>query len=209
MKEFDEPMCTSGDRLRDMFSNRGPRERRRTASRRRRSIAFVVSILLIFGPSTWFLFPSQIEPGESDVVLVFAGASDGRHELGAQLIEDGVSKYYVVSNPSGSRDVVGYAHCNGSSRPRSATETWCMKPDPVTTTGEALAIDKLAKQEGWTSVTAVTNRPHNHRVRTNLERCTDLNYKVISIDDIIVTQAPIHIAREILGYLKFWVTNPC
>lgn len=68
---------------------------------------------------------------------------------------------------------------------------------PVTTSGEAMAIDKLAKQEGWTSVTAVTERPHNRRVRTNLERCTDLYYSVVSIDDFNITSAPARIAREI------------
>ena len=192
-----------------MHLNQGPLRRRRCAAKRRRVIAFIAPVLLILGVPAWFLFPPQGEPGETDAVLVIAGASDGRHELGAQLIEDGVSGYFVVSNTSGARDKVGHAHCSGSSRPTSATETWCMKSDPVTTTGEALAIDKLAKQEGWTSVTAVTNRPHNRRVRTNLEWCTDLDYTVVSIDDINVTRAPIHIAREIGGYIKFWVTNPC
>jgi|SRR5699024_8863484 len=192
-----------------MLSNRGPRERRRAVSRRRLLSAFIVPTLLTLAVPAGFLFPPHAELGKSDAIMVIAGASDGRHELGARLIEDGVSKRFVVSNPSGASDKVGYAHCNGSSRPTSATEAWCMKPDPVTTTGEALAIDKLAKQEGWTSITAVTNRPHNRRVRTNLERCTDLDYTVVSIEDINVTRAPIHIAREIAGYAKFWVTNPC
>lgn len=80
---------------------------------------------------------------------------------------------------------------------------------PVTTSGEAMAIDKLAKQEGWTSATAVTDRPHNRRVRTNLERCTDLYYSVVSIDDFNITSAPARIAGEIGGYIKFWASNPC
>ena len=138
-----------GDRIRPMLSNRGPRERRRAARRLRRIVAFVVPILLMLGAPAWFLFPPQVEPTKSDAVLVIAGVSDGRHELGAQLIEDGVAENFVVSNSSGPKDEVGYAHCHGNSRPESATETWCMKSDPVTTTGEALAIDQLAKEEGW------------------------------------------------------------
>ena len=173
MEDADAPKRVAGDRIRTMISNRGPRERLRAANRRRHAIAFVLPILLILGIPAWFLFPPQDEPQQADAVLVIAGASDGRHELGAKLIEDGVSENFVVSNSSGPEDKVGYAHCNDDSKPASAAETWCMKSDPVTTTGEALAIDKLAKQEGWTSVVAVTNRPHNHRVRTNLERCTD------------------------------------
>ena len=192
-----------------MIFNRGPRERRRAARRRRGTIAFVAPLLLILGIPGWFLFPPQEVPSKSDAVLVMAGASDGRHELGAQLIEDGISENFVVSNPDGAGEKVGYAHCDGSSRPKNATETWCMKPDPETTTGEAWTIEELAKQEGWTSVTAVTNRPHNHRVRTNLKRCTDLEFAVVSVDDLDVTRAPIHIAREVAGFVKFWVNNPC
>lgn len=209
MKELIAPNGGPGDRIKRMLSNRGPRDRRRAARRLRRTAAFVAPVLLLLGIPAWFLFPPQDGPGESDAVLVIAGASDGRHELGAQLIKDGVSENFVVSNSSGAEDKVGYAHCNGDSRPASAAETWCMKSDPVTTTGEALAIDKLASQEGWTSVTAVTDRPHNHRVRTNLERCTDLEYSVVSIDDFNVTRAPARIAREIGGFIKFWVSNPC
>jgi hypothetical protein len=78
-----------------------------------------------------------------------------------------------------------------------------MKSDSVTTAGEALAIDKQAKQEDRTSIAAVMNRPHNSRVRTNLERCTHLDYIVVAIEDMNVNRAPIHIAREIGGYVKF------
>ena len=197
------------DRLQFMPSDQSPSKRCRAVRLRRHTAAFLIPILFILGIPAWFLFPPQEDPSKSDAVLVIAGAYDGRHQLGAQLIEEGISEFFVVSNSSGPEDKVGYAHCHGNSRPESATETWCMKSDPVTTTGEALAIDKLAKLEGWTSVTAVTNRPHNRRVRTNLERCTDLEYSVVSIDEVDVTRAPIRIAREIAGYIKFWLTNPC
>lgn len=209
MNDADAPKYNRGDRIKTMLSNRGPRERNRAAIWRRRTLAFILPILLILGVPAWFLFPPQDDPREVHAVLVIAGASDGRHELGAQLIEDGVAENFVVSNSAGARDKVGYSHCNGDARPESAAETWCMKPDPVTTTGEAMAIEKLAEQEGWTSVVAVTDRPHNHRVRTNLERCTDLEYTVISIDGFNITRLPARMVREIGGYIKFLVTNPC
>lgn len=192
-----------------MKFNRGPRERCSGVRRRRQVFAFAAPIVVILGLPAWFLFPPQYGPCKSDVMLVFAGASDGRHELGAQLIEEGISENFVVSNTSGPRDKVGFAHCAGELRPESATNTWCMKSDPATTTGEALAIEKLAKQQGWNSVTAVTDRPHNHCVRTNLNRCSDLESTVVSIDEFNVVRAPARIAREIGGYIKFWVTNPC
>lgn len=82
----------NGNRMKTIHSNRGPRERRNAARRRRQNFAFVAPILVILSLPAWFLFPPQDIPSESDAVLVIAGASDGRHQLGAQLIEDGLSK---------------------------------------------------------------------------------------------------------------------
>ncbi|GJN42017.1 hypothetical protein CAT723_04960 [Corynebacterium ammoniagenes] len=175
----------------------------------RRLIAFVTPIAVLLGVPAWFLFPPQDDPVSSDVIFVLAGAYDGRHELGAQMVAQGVSQHFVVSNSSGSKDKVGSEHCRGDSRPQSAEDVWCLQADPLTTTGEAVALDELAKKEGWASVTAVTNRPHTRRVRTNLEQCTDLNVEVVPIDEIDILRAPTQVAREIGGYIKFLITNPC
>ena len=183
--------------------------RRLTKNRVKNVGAFLVPIFLILGIPSWFLFPPRATPTDSDAVLVMAGASDGRHELGAMLVTDGFSENFVVSNSSGTRDKVGSAHCRGDARPESAKETWCLKADPVTTTGEALAIGRLAEAKGWTSVTAVTNRPHTRRVRTNLEQCTDLEVQVVSVEEIDTTRAPVYVVREVAGYIKFWLNDPC
>ena len=58
-------------------------------------------------------------------------------------------------------------------------------------------------------LTAVTNRPHTRRVRTIFDQCTELDVAVVPIDDVVVWRAPIHVAREVAGYAKFWFTNPC
>lgn len=182
---------------------------RRTTRWGRHLIAFVTPIAVLLGVPAWFLFPPQDNPVRSDAIFVLAGAYDGRHELGAQMVERGVSQNFVVSNPSGVKDKVGSEHCRGDARPKSAEGIWCLHADPVTTTGEAMTIGELAKKEGWTSVTAVTDRPHTRRVRTNLEQCTDLNVEVVPIDEIDVLRAPSRVAREVGGYIKYLVTNPC
>ena len=180
-----------------------------TKIRAKNIVAFLLPIFLILGIPSWFLLPPRATPTDSDAVLVMAGASDGRHELGATLVTDGFSENFVVSNSSGIRDKVGFAHCRGGARPENAKETWCLKADPVTTTGEALAIGRLAEAKGWTSVTAVTNRPHTRRVRTNLEQCTDLEVQVVSIEEIDTTRARVYVVREVAGYIKFWLNDPC
>lgn len=176
----------------------------------RRLTAIGVALLLVMvGVPSWFLFPPQETPVPSDAVVVIAGASDGRHQLGAQLVEEGIAENFVVSNPRGTGDKVGSAHCRGADRPDALVEVWCLRPDPVTTAGEAMTMEELANKEEWSSLTVVTNRPHTRRVRTMFEECTDLDVVVVSSDWVRTSRIPYHVAREIGGYVKFWLTNPC
>lgn len=199
----------SVDRLIAMHFKRGPGGRNEREKYWKITIAFLVPNLLLLGIPAWFIFPPPEKPVSSDAIIVMAGAFDGRHEFGAQMIDDGYSSYFVVSTPLGDQDKIGTAHCRGESKPINAVKVWCMRPIPETTAGEALTVGQLAKVEGWTSITAVTNRPHARRVRTTLEQCTDLHIRVVPTDKLDFTRIPVQIAREIAGYIKFWTKNPC
>lgn len=192
-----------------MRLRRGPVARRKTAQSMRNAVVFVLPVVLLLGVPAWFLFPPKDVPASSDAIVVVAGASDGRHQLGAELVDRGIARNFVVSNPSGDKDIVGFEHCSGDKQPETADETWCMKPTPGTTMGEAKTVGVLAEREGWTSATVVTNRPHTRRVRTTFEACTTLEISVVPNENVDIVRAPIHIGREIAGFIKFWATNPC
>lgn len=192
-----------------MRLKRGPAARRRRIVRIRNTIAFMVPICLILGLPAWFLFPPRDDPSSSDAVLVLAGASDGRHQMGAELVNAGVAPNFVISNPSGEEEQVGFSHCAGDKQPERALETWCMKPVPGTTMGEAKTVGNIAESERWMSLTVVTNRPHARRTRTIFEQCTAVDISVVPIEKLDVIRAPVHIVREIAGFLKFWVSDPC
>lgn len=70
-------------------------------------------------------------------------------------------------------------------------------------------MGRIAEEEGWATLTAVTNRPHTHRVRAVFKQCTNLDVVVVSTDYVNMTRMPYHVGREIGGYIKFWLTNPC
>lgn len=180
-------------------------------TRTMRIISIITLIVLAAVAITlvWLLYPPRPTVDTADAVLVIAGASDGRHEKGTQLIREGVSDHYVVSNPGGAGDEVGYAHCHGEDRPASAEAIWCMNPVPSSTAGEALTVSSLAESEGWSSLVAVTGRTHARRVQTMLNRCTNLDAVVVPMEIRYGELIPSQIAREIGGYLKFWVTKPC
>lgn len=172
-------------------------------------VVALVFLVLPVGVPAWLIFPPQGTPVPSDAVMVIAGASDGRHELGAQLVEEGISQNFVVSNPGGIKDKVGSAHCRGADQPKFATGIWCLSPHPVTTTGEALTMGELAEEEGWTVATVVTSRTHARRVHTMFEQCTDLDVTVVYQDYLHRKTLRAMVQHEIGGYIKFWATNPC
>jgi hypothetical protein len=56
----------------------------------------------------------------------------------------------------------------------------CAQPDPSTTYGEALMLDRLATAHGWDAVTVVTSDFHVARTRWQLAACTDLDVTVVA-----------------------------
>lgn len=129
-------------------------------------IVFLLVFSVGIGICSGILFPPKQEAKASDVVLVSAGYADGRHSVGADLVNSGLSPNLVVSNPEGTKDITGSKYCRGSSRPAKADRIWCMKPDPITTAGEAMAFRENAYVEEWSNATVVTGRTHARRVKT-------------------------------------------
>lgn len=157
----------------------------------------------------WTVYPPNERSENADVVVVIAGASDGRHELGAEIALEYGIKNFVVSNPAGARDKVGYSHCQGEDRPEG-TRTWCMDPYPVITSGEARTFHELAEEENWDSAIVVTSRPHTRRVNYFFEQCTNLSeVKVANVRNINENTIIYQVFHEVAGFIKFWITNPC
>ena len=169
------------------------------------ALGFITVVVIVVG---FFLLPPRSETRPVDVVVVLAGLDDGRHALARELVEEGLADNLVVSNPGGPAERRGSSLCRGESRPEGA-RTWCLNPDPVTTTGEALTFEQLAEEEGWQTAMVVTNRVHARRANINFEQCTSVNSVVISVDQINWVYLPVLVAREIGGFLKHWTTDPC
>lgn len=180
----------------------GPVARHERIVRIRSIIAFVFPNCFLLDLPPWFLLPPRDTPSSNDAISVLAGASDGRHQLGAELVEEDVALNFVISNPGGDGEPIWYSHCAGDKRPESATETRCMKPVLGTTMGEAKTVGSLAESENWQSLTVVTDRPHTSCVCMTFERCTTLDISVVPVENVDVVRAPVHIAREIAGFIN-------
>ncbi|WP_033377849.1 YdcF family protein [Corynebacterium lubricantis] len=196
-----------------MSKVRGPIARRNRRVRKRLLVLlsiFVVFLIVAAGLLTsWFVNPPQKQPAASDAVVVIAGIADGRHAMGASLVQDGIAPNFVVSNPLGTEEPVGSSYCRGDNRPSAAEHTFCMDPQPVTTTGEAMTMGALAKEEGWSSATLVTSRVHARRVAANFEKCTDLDVNVMYTNNLGESNIVYEIAHETGGMIKLLLSNPC
>lgn len=187
----------------------GPAVRLQNKRRRRLVVVCFMLATLIVGVPTWFVFPPKESPGASDAVMVIAGSDDGRHALGARMVKDGLTKHFVVSNPEGAYDEVGFAYCRGKDRPDEATATWCLHPDPETTIGEVVTMEELATKEKWATLTVVTSQVHSRRVQTMFNYCTSLSVTVVFPSEVRLYSFIREIFHELGGYIKFWLTNPC
>lgn len=113
-----------------------------------------------------FVVPARDKPEQADVVLVLAPAYD-RLAVAEQLMDEGYAKTLAVSSPPNDERKSAPAICHEA---RSYTVV-CFDPVPVTTQGEAQALQRLAAVHGWRSANVVTSQYHVTRARVLLERC--------------------------------------
>lgn len=197
--------------------------RRRARRTIKMLIAAVMAFMLLIAGTTVYLYapeglhnpwrkggPIHSITQPADAVFVIAGSSDGRHQVGAALVNAGLAKNFVVSNPRGPMDETGWEYCHRDNQHTPGAEKIiCLDPDPVTTRGEARTINDLAQSYGWKRIIVVTNRPHTHRVRMIYQACTDLDVEVVHIKGFQKHLVAYHVLREILGTAKFLIQRPC
>ena len=183
----------------------GTRPDTRSGTRRRALIAtasaagVLVAALAAWG--TFLLWPRWDGPAQADAVVMLAGADDGRHAYAAELIEAGYAGTVLVSNPGGNTETVARRLCTGTTRP-SGAEVVCFSPDPRTTWGEAEAVSAVAELRGWERLVVVTNRPHALRADTWMRNATGLDVHMAPIDRVDVLMLPVHLLREVGGWVK-------
>ena len=132
-------------------------------------------------------------PNHVDAVVVFGGET-ARTQLALGLMEDGIADVLVLS--LGELDPPGRLHC-GQTAPFVVL---CPTPEVPNTRGEARMFGRLAEENEWTSLVAVTGDYHAQRARLRLSRCFDGDLAFINVD-WGRPQSEL-VRRETLGYLQ-------
>ena len=119
-----------------------------------------------------FLRPHEDSPGRVDAVVVLAGDADHRIPRGRELVRHGASSLLVLSREPGSRWDPWRSLCR---QPRIE----CFDANPYSTQGEAEAVARLARRNGWRSVAVVSSRYHVFRARMLFRRCLKARVSVV------------------------------
>ncbi len=82
----------------------------------------------------------------------------------------------VVSRPRSVASLPVYGVCNEPG-------VICIAPSPETTQGEAEAFARLAEEQGWDSVTVVSQASHVARTRILMGRCFSGTVRVVAIPE--------------------------
>lgn len=103
----------------------------------------------------------------ADAIIVLGGEHDGREEYGLGLGRDGWAPTVVISNPYDDWDPVMKRVC----RPAEDIEVICARPNPLTTRGEAILMQRLAVERKWSTIIVVSWRYHLPRARLVFDQC--------------------------------------
>ncbi|MEY1676841.1 YdcF family protein [Gordonia sp. ABKF26] len=138
------------------------------------TVGFLTAAFWFVGYATFYR-DNQDPLQHVDAIVVLGGDDDGREDYGRRLALEGYADTLVVSNPypyhRGS-DPVRRANmrnlCNSST---PELRVVCFEPEPATTKGEAMFVEKIANDRGWTSVMVITWRYHLVRAEYIFGQC--------------------------------------
>jgi uncharacterized SAM-binding protein YcdF (DUF218 family) len=119
--------------------------------------ACVVVIALAVASYLLFVRPHGDAPGRADAVVVLAGGRGERLARARALMDRDVAPTLAISNGT----------CGAPHRYHMI----CFQPEPQTTRGEAEAIRRLARANGWNRIVVVTSTYHVTRARILVQRC--------------------------------------
>jgi uncharacterized SAM-binding protein YcdF (DUF218 family) len=143
--------------------------RRRWLTAAQATILVVVVLAIDVAVSGFLVFANARTDDlrQADAIIVLGGEHDGREDYGLSLAREGWAPTVVISNPYDDWDPVMKRVC----RPAADVEVICARPDPLTTRGEAVLMQRLALERNWSRIIVVSWRYHLPRARLVFEQC--------------------------------------
>lgn len=149
---------------------------------RRMATAFTLLGILLgaWAVAGFFLFvnPAVDQPARADALVVLAPPlPTGRLAYAEQLMSEGYATTLVISIAEDRNGVAPTQLCQED----RAYTVLCFTPNPVTTQGEARAIQRLAEEHHWRSINVVSNDFHITRARMIIRRCYSQDLQMLAV----------------------------
>lgn len=133
-------------------------------------------IVVAVGSWQWFIQPAVDEPLSADAVVVFPGEGDDRVETAIELLDRGIASALVLPNGN----APGWDLANRLCAEPQSFDVYCFAPGTDNSWSQAREIGRLADENDWTELVAVTATYHASRARVLLGRCTEANVAVVA-----------------------------
>ena len=145
--------------------SRTPRAVRSLLRLRRRILAGVLALVLVFAALTArvLVWPAQGMPSHVDAIIMMAGPGD-RVSAAVRLARERRAPVLVVSQGQ-------HGYSNPCPPPVPGVQLICFDPDPGNTRGEAEFAASLAGKYHWHSIVLVTTAEQASRARMLMRRC--------------------------------------
>lgn len=161
---------------------------KRAARRRRRGLLGVLGAVLLIALVAWacvcvrVVGHPQVDARQKVDAVYVIGPVETRIDQVLRTMDTGVAPLLVATTSIDGRTGQPYAtdHC-GLRTGRYEVE--CVVPEPYTTRGEARVLGRLVRERGWDRVAVVTSTPHAARTRMLMERCTDAEVLVWTVEE--------------------------
>lgn len=113
----------------------------------------------------------------TDAVIMLGGASSERLPVAQQVQQEIGAPILALSNTDTPGNKTADDLCNTGQVPSSTLV--CFRPGEYDTRGEAEAIGKLVRANGWKSITVVTSSYHVARAGRLMEQCTTADVQMV------------------------------
>jgi uncharacterized SAM-binding protein YcdF (DUF218 family) len=164
------------------------------------------AIIWIVASYPLFLAPPLGEPSPADAIVVLGGASRERLPEGERLLAEGFAPLLVLSKTG----LPGNAAADRLCENPGDLPIVCFSPDPLTTRGEARAIARLARDEGWDDVLVVTSNYHALRSLTHVRQCSSAEVGMVGTEpDVGVLRWLAHAIEETVGLAAAMARPAC
>lgn len=135
------------------------------------------AVLWLILAAQLFVNVTPLAVHHTDAVIMLGGASAERLPVARQVQQELGARVLVLSHTDTPGNKLADEACDTAQFPNP--DLVCFRPGEYDTRGEAQAVGKLVRANGWKSITVVTSSYHVTRAGRLMEQCTTADVQTV------------------------------